>query len=326
MIRLAILDDYQHVALKLADWSPLSGRCEIEVFDVNLKVPDEAAERLRPFQIVSMLRERMAFPRSLFEKLPNLKFAAITGAFHRTMDMAAATDHGVLVSHTSSGGQDYATSELAWALILASVRHVAQEDRSMRGGGWQTTVGMSLHGKVLGLLGLGRIGRQMARIGLAFGMTVIAWSPNLTEEKAAAVGVRRVEKDELFRQSDVISIHMVLSERSQGIVGAGDLALMKPAAHLINTSRGPLVDEAALLAALRERRIGGAGLDVYDQEPLPGGHPFRTLDNAVITPHLGYVAEDRLRYFYQDTVENIAAYLDGKPIRLLNPEAAGRKA
>lgn len=320
-MRLAILDDYAHLALRLADWSPLAGRCAVEAFDRALG-PEEAARALAPFDILCHMRERMAMPGALIDQLPNLKFLTVTGRSHRTLDMAAATRRGIPVSGTSEGGgSPNGTPELAWGLVLCTARHIAYEDRLMRSGGWQHKAGMVLHGKTLGLLGLGKIGKRMAEYGKVFGMDIIAWSQNLTAEAAAAVGVSRVEKKDLLERSDVLSIHLVLSERTRGLVGAAELALMKPSAILINTSRGPIVEEAALIDALSKGRIGGAGLDVYDKEPLPVDSPLRRLDNIVLTPHLGYASEEGMRSFYQDTVEAVAAFLDGKPIRVVNPAA-----
>jgi phosphoglycerate dehydrogenase-like enzyme len=319
-VRIAILDDYQDIALGMADWSILGQGHSIDVFKRNLSVPDEAAELLRPYDVLCTMRERMAMPGSLIDRLPNLKLITITGAKHRTLDMAAAADRGIIVSHTKEyDDRHWGTPELAWGLVIASVRHMTLADRRMRVGAWQTTMGVSLHGKTLGLVGLGNIGRIVAGYGHAFGMRVIAWSQNLTPAAAAAVGVTAVSKEDLFRQSDVISIHVVLSERSRGIVGAGELSLMKPTAHLINTSRGPIVDEASLVAALKEKRIAGAALDVFEQEPLPVDHPLRGLDNTTLTPHLGYVTEDVMRGFHEDTVEAVHAFLTGQPIRVLNP-------
>jgi phosphoglycerate dehydrogenase-like enzyme len=324
MKKIAILDDYLHLARESADWSVLDGRCEIDVIDRKLAVPDEAAEVLAPYDVLCHLRERTPMPRALIERLPKLAFMTVTGKAHRTLDMAAATDHGVIVSHVSAGQTgSNATPELAWGLILACVRHIAFEDRQMRQGGWQNTVGTLLDGKTLGLLGLGRIGQRMALIGRAFGMKVIAWSPNLSAEAAAVHGVTRVEKEDLFRLSDVLSIHVVLSERSRHLVGRGEIALMKRSAVLVNTARGPIVDEAALVEALAEKRIAGAGLDVFEQEPLPDGHRLRTLDNVVLTPHLGYATRDTFEGFYQATVAGVLAYLDGKPTGVVNPETLG---
>ena len=325
MLKLAILDDYLHTAQKISDWSPLKGRVEIDVFDRNLKLPDEAAKALAPYDILCLMRERMDMPRALLERLPNLKYVAATGPRNRTIDLDYCTARGIPVSHTGALPSSlHATPELAWGLVLATARHIAFEDRRMHQGGWQNTIGMTLYGRTLGLLGLGRLGRRVAEYGRVFGMKVVAWSTNLTEETAAAAGATRVDKDTLFRDSDVVSIHLVLGARSKGLVGTRELGLMRPTAYLINTSRGPIVDEAALLAALRDRRIAGAGLDVYDTEPMADDHPFRKLDNVVLTPHLGYWTEETVHGFYNDCVEAIGAYLDGKPIRLLNPEAVKR--
>ena len=320
-MKIAVLDDYIGVSQKLADWSALTKRADITVFDRNLVVPDEAARVLEPFDILCLLRERMAVPRNLIERLPNLKLMTVTGAVHRTLDLQAATEHGIAVSNAPSDPAIHlGTPELTWGLLLASVRHIPAANDRMRAGGWQDSYGMRLSGKTLGVIGLGRIGKTVARYGQAFGMKVVAWSQNLTHEAASAVGVQRVEKDELLARSDVISIHVVLSQRSRGLIGARELALMKPTAHLINTARGPIVDQAALVDCLRAGKIGGAALDVYDQEPLPPDHPLRGLDNLIMTPHLGYMVEDSLRVFYGDMVDAVTAFLDGKPIRVMNPE------
>jgi phosphoglycerate dehydrogenase-like enzyme len=324
-MKLAILDDYQNVALKMADWSGIAKRCQIDVIDRPLQVPDEAARVLASYNIVCMLRERTPGPRSLIERLPNLKLLAITGAQHRTLDMAAATEHGILVCHSNShAGAHQGTPELAIALMLATIRHIPQEDRRTREGRWQGSVGIQLYDRTLGIVGLGKIGRKVARVAQALEMNVIAWSQNLTAETAAEAGVRRVEKDELFAQSDIISLHLVLGERTRGIVGARELSLMKPSAYLINTARGPLIDEQALVDTLANRRIAGAGLDVFWQEPIPKDHPLLGMDNLVLTPHLGYVVEESYRAFYGDIVEAVTAWLDGKPIRVLNPEALAK--
>jgi phosphoglycerate dehydrogenase-like enzyme len=320
-MKLAILDDYQHVALKMTDWSGIAKRCEIDVIDRPLGVPDEAAKVLAPYDIVCMLRERTAGPRNLIERLPNLKLLAITGSQHRTLDMNAATDHGVLVCHsTAHAGAHQGTPELSIALMLAAVRHIPQEDKRTREGRWQSTLGIQLYGRTLGIVGLGKIGRKVARVSQALDMKVIAWSQNLTTESAAEAGVTRVEKDELFARSDIISMHLVLGDRTRGIVGAHELSLMKPTAWIINTARGPLIEEVALIAALQQRRIAGAALDVFWQEPLPKNHPLLAMDNVVLTPHLGYVVEESYRAFYGDIVEAVTAWLDGKPIRMLNPQ------
>jgi phosphoglycerate dehydrogenase-like enzyme len=261
------------------------------------------------------MRERTPFRRSLVERLPNLKLLVTTGMRNAAFEMPAAKDRGVLVCGT--GGQATPTAELSWGLILGCVRHIAEEDRATRAGRWQTTIGPTLHGATLGCLGLGNLGSQVARVGVTFGMNVIAWSQNLTPERAEQVGARLVSKEELFAQSDVISVHLVLSDRTRGLVGAGELALMKPTAFLVNTSRGPIVDEGALIEALRMRRIAGAGIDVFDEEPLPPDHPFLKLDNTLITPHLGYVTLETYDRFYGEAVEDILAWLSGSPVRVL---------
>jgi len=325
-MKIAILDDYQHVALKMADWSAIAKRCEIDVIDRPLQVPDEAARMLAPYDIICMLRERTAAPRALIEKLPNLKLLAITGAQHRTLDLDAATERGILVCHSKShAGAHQGTPELTIALMLAAVRHIPQEDRRIREGRWQSTLGTQVYDRTLGIVGLGKIGRKVARVAKALDMNVIAWSPNLTAEAAAEAGVRRVEKDELFRQSDIVTLHLVLGDRSRGIVGAPELALMKPTAHIVNTARGPLINEAALIDALQQRRIAGAALDVFWQEPIPKDHPLLSMDNVILTPHLGYVVEESYRAFYGDIVEAVTAWLDGAPIRMSNPQAWERK-
>ena len=328
-MKVAILDDYVRAALDVADWSAVRARAEVVVFDRHLG-EDEAAQALKDFDVLVTVRERMAMPRTLIERLPRLKLITIIGMSLPNLDMAAATDHGVLVAHSNFGAPAFravanATPELAWGLMIATVRHIASEDRRMREGGWQSTTGLILAGKTLGLLGLGRIGKRMAEYARVFGMETIAWSQNLTSEAAAEAGVRRVEKDELFAQADVVSIHLVLSERSRGLVGAHELGLMKPTAYLINTSRGPIVEEAALVEALRARRIAGAGIDVYWGEPPPADHPLRSMDNVTLTPHLGYVTRETLHAFYADSIEAVAAFLDGAPIRIANPQALERR-
>ncbi|WP_036339665.1 D-2-hydroxyacid dehydrogenase family protein [Mycolicibacterium aromaticivorans] len=304
---VAVLDDYQNVALTMTDWSPVSGHADITVFNDHVSDPDELVARLAPFDVVFVMRERTPLPRSIIERLPNLKMIASTGPFNASIDMAAAEDHGIHVGTT--GGTVASTVELTWALILAGARDLVTEARSVRDGGWQTGVGRELSGRVLGILGLGRIGARVARIGEAFGMDVIAWSENLTPEAAAEAGATYVGKDELFSRSDVLTIHMKLSERSTGLVGAAELAQMKPKALLVNTSRGPIVDEAALVDALRTTTIKAA-LDVFDTEPLPQAHPLRTLDNVVATPHIGYVADRPYRIFFRDAVAAIGEWLD----------------
>lgn len=325
MIKVALLDDYANVALQSADWSVLRDKAQITVFDRHLS-ENEAASMLMPFDVICTIRERMSLPRTLFARLPNLKLVTIIGMSLPNLDMRAATEHGVIVSHWNPANPLYrgilnGTPELTWGLMISTVRHCDLESRRMRAGDWQSTVGMILAGRTLGLLGLGRIGKRMAIYGRAFDMNVIAWSQNLTDETAAAVGARRVEKDQLFRLADVLSIHVQLSERTRGLVTARELALMKPQAYLINTSRGPIVVEEDLIAALRAGRLAGAGLDVFDVEPPPADHPFRTLDNVTVTPHLGYVTHETLAAFYSDTVEAVTAFATGAPIRVANPDA-----
>jgi len=310
-VKVAILDDYQNVALQTADWSPLTGRAVITVFNDHLDDPDAVAARLAPFEVVCVMRERTPLTRGLLERLPRLKLIASTAFRNASIDLQAAREHGIAVANT--GYDSTPTIEMTWALILASARHVAAENASLRAGGWQRRIGNDLKGKTLGVLGLGNIGGEVARIGQAFGMRIIAWSENLTAEKAAAMGAEHVRKDELFRQSDVLTIHLVLGRRSRGLVGAAELALMKPTAWLVNTSRGPIVEDSALTAALREHRIAGAAVDVFDVEPLPADHPYRSLDNVLATPHIGYVSLNLYRTFYGDTVKNILAWLDGSP-------------
>jgi D-3-phosphoglycerate dehydrogenase len=262
-------------------------------------------------------------PAALIERLPRLKLIAITGASHRTLDLRAATERGIVVSNTvQGGGGRNATPELAWGLILSLARHVPAEAAAMRRGGWQTRLGSSLADKTLGLLGLGRLGRRMVLVARAFEMKVIAWSSNLTAEAAAAAGAERVEKDELFRQSDVVSLHLVLGERTRGLVGARELSLMKPTAWIVNTARGPIIEKAALVEALRQRRIAGAALDVYDEEPLPDDDPLRNLDSVILTPHLGYAVREAMAEFYEGTTANILAFLDGRPINIVRPTEA----
>jgi phosphoglycerate dehydrogenase-like enzyme len=307
MIRIAILDDYQNVALEMADWSPIAGRADITVFNDHLTDPDAFVERLLPFDVVCVMRERTPLPRSVIERLPQLKLIASTGPRNASIDVEAAAERGIVVAHT--GYNPRSTIELTWALILAGDRHVATENAHLRVGGWQLTIGESLHRRTLGVLGLGKIGSEVAKIGVAFGMDVIAWSQNLTPDRAQAFGARLVSKEELFRSADILTIHLVLSQRTKGLVGAAELHAMKPSARLINTSRGPIVDEPALIEVLRQRRIAGAALDVFDIEPLPPDHPFRSLDNVLATPHIGYVSRELYRIFYGDTVKNIERWL-----------------
>ena len=310
-MRVAVLDDYQGVALTCADWGDL----EVEVFSDHAAGDDEVVARLAPFEVVVAMRERTPFTRARLERLENLKLLVTTGMRNASIDLEAARDRGVIVSGTGSLGPP--TAELAWGLILALTRHIPAEDARVRAGGWQHTIGPELAGHTLGLVGLGRLGARMARIARAFEMETIAWSQNLTPEKAAEAGAAAVAREELFRRADIVSIHLVLSDRSRGLVGVEELALMKPTAYLVNTSRGPIVDEAALLDALHSGRIAGAGIDVYDTEPLPPEHPLRFAPNTVLTPHIGYVTTGTYEVFYREAVEDIAAWRDGAPVRML---------
>jgi phosphoglycerate dehydrogenase-like enzyme len=306
--KLAILDDYQNVALNMADWSVVMRHAEITVFSDHVVEQEAVVKRLEPFDVVCVMRERTPLSREIIERLPQLKLIASNGPFNFSIDMAAAKERGISVTHT--GYRATPTIEMTWALILASSRHLIQDSHSIRAGGWQTTVGQELAGRVLGVLGLGNIGGQVARIALAFGMNVIAWSQNLHPSTAKAAGAVWVTKEELFRQADILTIHLILSDRTRGLVGAADLALMKPTARLVNTSRGPIVEEEALLKTLHAGSIAGAALDVFDIEPLPAAHAFRRLNNVLATPHLGFVAEDLYRTFYGEAAAAIASWLD----------------
>jgi phosphoglycerate dehydrogenase-like enzyme len=307
-MKVAILDDYQNVALKMADWSALSRTMEITVFNDHVTDQTALLERLSPFDVVCVMRERTPLRREILERLPRLKLIASTGPRNAAIDEDAAKERGITV--TATGYYSSPAIELTWALILASARHIVQESAAVRTGGWQSTIGHGLHGKVLGILGLGNIGGQVARIGLAFGMKVVAWSQNMTPEIAAVAGASLISKSDLFRQSDIVTIHLLGSRRTRGIVGASELELMKPSSILINTSRGQLVDEDALIRTLESGAIAGAAIDVFHEEPLPARHPFRTLNNVLATPHIGFVADDLYRTFYGDVVASITAWLD----------------
>jgi phosphoglycerate dehydrogenase-like enzyme len=309
-VKIAVLDDYQGVALEMADWSRVMERACVDVFGDHLADTDAVVERLRPYDIVCVMRERTPMGRAVIERLPKLKMICSTGKRNASIDAAAAAERGIKVVHT--GYTSTPTIEHTWALILASARHITAESASLRAGGWQSTVGEDLAGKTLGIIGLGSVGSQVAKVGSAFGMTVLAWSQHLTAAAAAAAGARLAAKEELLRESDVVSIHLVLSERTRGLMGAAEFALMKPSARLVNTSRGPIVVEAALISALTNRRIAGAAVDVFDTEPLPPGHPYRTLDNLLATPHIGYVSRGLYQRFYGDTVANIIEWLDAQ--------------
>ncbi|PPR73333.1 MAG: Glycerate dehydrogenase [Alphaproteobacteria bacterium MarineAlpha3_Bin4] len=315
MNHIAILDDYQNAALASADWESIKS-AEITVFNEYIGDENAVAETLQPFEVVVAMRERTPFPASLIARLPNLKLLITTGMRNLAIDMEAAHENGVVVSGTQM--LPYLAFEHAWALILAITKNIPTEDRTMKAGGWQAGSGIGLNGKTVGILGLGKLGSQSARAGLAFGMEVIAWSENLTNERAAEHGAVRVEKDELFERSDVLTIHLLLSERTRGLVGARELELMKPTAYLVNTSRGPIVDETALIEVLEKGRIAGAGIDVYDTEPLPVDHPLRGLDNTVLTGHTGYVVSELYELVYGEAIEGINAWIAGTPVRVLN--------
>ncbi len=314
MISIAILDDFQNAARSMAQWERLRGGASLTVF--NDHVTGEAlAQRLQPFEVVMLIRERTPMPRALLERLPRLKLLVTAGWRNRAIDLAASKERGVLVCGTETAS--HPTVELSWGLILALARGIPAEDRGLRAGRWQKGLGFGLRGKTLGVLGLGRLGGEVARIGLAFGMQVIAWSQNLTPEHAASVGARRVDKMTLFEGSDVLTIHLVLSERTRGLVGPADLVRMKPTAVLVNTSRAGIVDTDALVSALQRGTIAGAGLDVYDVEPLPADAPILKAPNTVLTPHLGYVTRDSYRIYFGQALEDIEAWLNGSPIRVM---------
>jgi phosphoglycerate dehydrogenase-like enzyme len=306
--KIAVLDDYQNAAFESADWSVLGHRADIAVFQDHIADPEAMIERLLPFDVICVMRERSPLPRNIIERLPNLKLIASTGAGNSSIDVAAAGDHGIAVVNT--GYSSDPAIEFTWALILASTRHIATESNSVRSGGWQQTVGADLRGKTLGVLGLGHIGSEVARIGRAFGMNLITWSQNMTPQAAEAAGAILVSKNQLFDQADILTIHLVLSSRTRGLIGAAELARMKPTARLINTSRGPIVEEQALISVLKNKQIAGAAIDVFDVEPLPPDHPFRALDNVLATPHIAYVSKGLYKTFYEDTVSNIRRWLD----------------
>ena len=314
-MKIAVLDDYQNVARGMADWSGLEARHEITFFNDIYEGLDGFAQRLAPFDVVCITRERSPFKADIIDRLPNLKLVVTAGMRNAALDMEACKARGIPVLGTSGSVQ--ATPELAWGLMLSLARNIHIEDQRMRGGTWITTLGTDLQGKTLGILGLGRIGRIMASIARAFEMKPIAWSANLTAESAAEAGVERVEKDELFQRADFLTIHYKLGERSRGLVGARELNLMKPTAFLVNTSRGPVVDTDALIAALTAGRIAGAGIDVYDYEPLPPDHPLRKCPRTLLTPHLGYVTDGTYHLFFTQMVESLQSWFDGKPVRVL---------
>jgi phosphoglycerate dehydrogenase-like enzyme len=320
-VRVAVLDDYQGVARTSADWSAVETRAEVTFFHDHLTSEDALAARLRDAEVIVLMRERTPVPRSLLARLPALRLLVTTGAGNASVDMVAAREQGVTVCGTRSLGPP--TAELTWGLILALLRRIPQEHTATREGRWQTTLGEGVHGKTLGVIGLGRLGGQVATVGKAFGMRVLAWSQNLTRERTDTIGVELTAgMDGLLRDSDIVTVHLVLSGRTRGLLGARELDLMRSDAYLVNTSRGPIVDEGALVEALSSRAIAGAALDVFDVEPLPAGHPFLSLDNVVLTPHLGYVTKENYALFYGDAVEDIVSFLDGAPLRVIEPRSS----
>lgn len=316
-MRLAVLDDYQGVARGLADWSRLPGGSEVRFFHEPIASAEALVAALEPFDIVVAMRERTPFPAAVVDRLPNLRLLVTTGMRNASIDLAACRRRGIVVSGTR-GAPGVPTAELTWGLILALVKRIPEEDRALRAGAWQTALAQSVAGKTLGVVGLGKIGIVVARVGLALGMQAVAWSPNLTDERATAAGVRRVEKRALFEAADVVTLHLVLGDSTRGVVGAGELAAMKPTAFLVNTARAGLLDEAALVAALGARRIAGAGLDVYSVEPVPEDHPIRSAPNTVLTPHLGYATHENFAVFYADAVEDVLAWAKGAPVRRID--------
>ncbi|HEY6098251.1 MAG TPA: D-2-hydroxyacid dehydrogenase family protein, partial [Anaeromyxobacter sp.] len=305
-MKVAVLDDYQGVAQGAADWSRLPPGAEVRFFREHLTDPDVLAAALEPFDVIVAMRERTPLPAALLARLPKLGLVVTTGMRNASIDLAACRERGIAVSGTRAA-PGVPTAELTWGLILALVKRIPGEDRALRSGAWQTALAQSVAGKTLGVVGLGKVGSAVARVGLALGMDVVAWSPHLTDERAAAAGVRRVEKRALFEAADVVTLHLVLGPGTRGVVGAAEIAAMKPAAYLVNTARAGLVDEAALVAALRARRIAGAGLDVFSVEPLPPDHPIRSAPETVLTPHLGYATRENYAVFYADAVEDIVA-------------------
>ena len=315
-MKIAVLDDYQQIATRSANWDSLPQGTEVRSFPQNIGPEDELVRALEPFDVIVAMRERTRFPARVLEKLPKLRLVVSTGARNPSIDAAACDRLGIAVcsAHGASSGQA-STAEVAWALVLALLKRIPQADRAMRDGGWQESViTESVAGKTLGVLGLGRLGKHVARYGNAFGMNVIAWSPHMTDGRAAEASARHVTKQALFAEADVISLHLVSNASTRGIVGKAEIDSMKRTAYLVNTSRGPLIDEEALVTALQEKRIAGAGLDVFWTEPLPSDHALRGLGNVVLTPHLGYVVDENMKRFYESAVENIRAWIDGKPI------------
>ena len=317
-MKLAVLDDYQGAAKDLADWSKLPSGTEVEFFQNHIVEEDQLVERLKDFDMVMGMRERTPFTRSVLSRLPKLRLLITTGRRNASFDIEAASELGIAVCGTNGGGEG--PTELTWGLILAMVRHIPEEDQRSREGSWGTTIGVGVKGKTLGLIGLGHIGSLVARIGVAFDMKIIAWSQNMTAERAKECGATLVDKETLFKESDIVSVHLVLSDRSRGLVSASDLALMKPSAYLVNISRGPIVDEKALIDVLERRAIAGAALDTFDVEPLPKDHPLFKTPNTLICPHLGYVIDESYQAFYAGVIENVRAFASGEPVRTINED------
>jgi phosphoglycerate dehydrogenase-like enzyme len=315
MHKIAILDDFQNLSMRFGEWESLRKHADITIFNDHIDNEDALVERLLPYDILCVMRERTWFPRRVLKRLTNLKMLASTGPWNAAIDIEAADEFGITVCGTASSPT--AASELTWALILAAARDIPREVASFRNGGWQVSIGTDLHGKTMGLLGLGYAGSATARVAQAFGMNTIAWSQNMTAESAGKLGVQYVSKDELLASSDIVSIHVRLSERTRDLIGARELSLMQPHALLVNTARGPIVNEQALIDALKRKQIAGAAIDVFDIEPLPASHPFRSMDNVVATSHVGYVTERSYELYYGESVENIGAWIKGKPIRTL---------
>jgi len=318
MHKIAILDDFQNTSMKFGEWASLRKNAEITIISDHIDNEDALVERLLPFDILCVMRERTWFPRNVLARLKNLKMLASTGPWNAAIDIEAADELGITVCGTASSLT--AASELTWALILAAVRDIPREVASFRSGGWQVSVGRDLNGKTMGLLGLGYSGSATARVAQAFGMRTIAWSQNMTTESAARYGAQYVSKDELLATSDILSIHVRLSDRTRNLIGSRELSLMQPHALLVNTARGPIVNEQALIDALSRKQIAGAAMDVFDVEPLPASHPFRTMDNVIATSHIGYVTEGSYKFYYGESVENIRAWINGEPIRTLTAE------
>ncbi|MCH7737397.1 MAG: D-2-hydroxyacid dehydrogenase family protein [Chloroflexi bacterium] len=317
-MKLAVLDDYQATAKDLGDWSQLPPGTEVEYFHDHIADEDQLVERLKDFDMVMGMRERTPFTRSILSRLPKLRLLMTTGLRNASFDMQAATDLGIPVCGASGAGEG--PTELTWGLIIAMLRHIHEEEQRSREGTWGTTVGVGLKGKTLGLLGLGHIGSLVARVGAAFDMNIIAWSQNMTAERAKECQATLVNKETLFKEADIVSVHLVLSDRSRGLVGAPELALMKPTAYLVNISRGPIVDEKALIDVLERKAIAGAALDTFDVEPLPKDHPLFKTPNTLICPHLGYVTEESYRAFYAGIIENVRAFVSGEPVRVINSD------